>query len=133
MDHSAKHSETISPNHGHEHTPIFYVKIWAFLLVLLAVSIIGPEFGNRTVTLITAFGIAVVKALIVAGYFMNLKMEKKFITYLMLTMLLVAAMFFFGVSPDVMRVSGTRWENKAALNLIKEHAEMKKDHHEEHK
>ena len=131
MDHSpihpANHSDT------HHASPLVYVKIWLLLLVLLAISIIGPEFGNRTVTLITAFGIAVIKALIVAGYFMHLKFEKKFITYLFATMLCVTAMFFFGVSPDVMRTSGTRWENKAALNLIKEHAEMKKDHHEEHK
>lgn len=127
MDHAKDHA-----NESH-HTPIYYVKIWVLLLVLLAISIIGPEFGHRTVTLITAFGIAVVKALIVAAYFMHLKIEKKYITYLLLTMLIAVTLFFFGVSPDVMRVRGTRWENKAALNLIKEHAEMKKDHHEEHK
>ena len=37
----------------HTHHPN-YVKIWAVLLVLLIVSVIGPMFGIRVVTLITA-------------------------------------------------------------------------------
>ena len=46
-----------APGHGHEaHGERHYVKIWAILCVLLAVSIIGPMFGIRLVTLVTAFG-----------------------------------------------------------------------------
>jgi len=44
-----------------------YVKIWALLIALLAVSIVGPFFGLLWFTLVTAFGIAVVKALMVAA------------------------------------------------------------------
>jgi hypothetical protein len=44
-------------------------------------------FGNKILTLITAFGIAIVKALIVAAFFMHLNVEKKYIWYVLLTML----------------------------------------------
>ena len=54
-----------------------YVKIWALLLVLLVVSIIGPELGIPWLTLVTAFGIALVKTYYVAAYFMHLNFEKK--------------------------------------------------------
>ena len=58
------------------YAPMKYVKIWAVLLVLLAVSIVGPMFEQPTLTLITAFGIAIVKASLVATYFMHLNVEK---------------------------------------------------------
>ena len=54
-----------------------YVKIWVLLLVLLVVSIIGPELGIPWLTLLTAFGIALVKTYYVAAYFMHLNFEKK--------------------------------------------------------
>jgi hypothetical protein len=44
-----------------------YVKIWALLLVLLVVSIIGPVLGIPCLTLVTAFGIALVKTYYVAA------------------------------------------------------------------
>ena len=107
--------------HSHEeshHGPGFYIKIWAILLVLLMVSIVGPMFGSKALTLITGFGIAVVKATMVGAYFMHLKDEKKYITYLLLTMLLAVGLFFIAVAPDVMRTDGSNWTNQAAHNLI---------------
>ena len=48
------------PAHAEEHTHHpNYVRIYVILLVLLGVSVIGPEFGIRWVTLVTAFGVAV--------------------------------------------------------------------------
>jgi caa(3)-type oxidase subunit IV len=99
------------------------VKIWAILLVLLIVSILGPilaphlEFGFLKawmITLMTAFGIAVVKAYLVAANFMHLNIEKRYITYLLSTMLMLMLLFFAGVSPDVMKHEGQNWENVAA-------------------
>ena len=49
--------------HEHaSHSPGHYVKIWGILLVLFVISVCGPMIGIRVITLITAFGIAVVKA-----------------------------------------------------------------------
>ena len=59
-----------------------YVKIWAILCVLLAISIAGPLLEIRIVTLITAFGIAVVKAYIVAKNFMHVNVQPRYVAML---------------------------------------------------
>jgi caa(3)-type oxidase subunit IV len=101
--------------HAHGDHSKHYVKIWGILLVLLIVSICGPMIGVRAITLLTAFGIAVVKAVMVAREFMHLKFEKRFISYMLLTMLLLMCVFFFAVAPDVMKATGQNWEKPAAL------------------
>ena len=92
-----------------EHSSKKYVKIWGLLLVLLVISIAGPELGIRSVTLITAFGIAVVKAVIVAREFMHIKIERKYVSYMMLSMLLMAFLFYAGTVVDVQEPSGQNW------------------------
>ncbi len=92
----------------HPHPP--YVKIWGTLVVLLMISILGPRLGLVWVTLITAFGIALVKAYMVAAYFMHLKIERMYIKYLLLGLLIIVGVFFFGVAPDVMKKAGTNWQ-----------------------
>jgi caa(3)-type oxidase subunit IV len=104
------------------YTPMKYVKIWGILLLLLTVSIIGPMFERPTVTLITAFGIAVVKASLVVTYFMHLNVEKRYIRYMLYAMLLMIGLLFAGTAPDVLQVSGLRWQNHAVQELIEEHA-----------
>ena len=59
----------------HEHPN--YVKIWYWLLVLLAISVAGPMLEVPALTLITAFGIAIIKSFLVAANYMHLKFEKK--------------------------------------------------------
>jgi caa(3)-type oxidase subunit IV len=98
-----------------------YVKIWAILLVLLVVSIVGPLFEVPMLTLITAFGIAMVKASLVAIHFMHLNVEKRYIRYMLYAMVLVIGLFFAGTAPDIMKATGLRWENQAVFDLIKEH------------
>ena len=101
--------------HATEHTHINYVRVWATLVVLLCVSVAGPMFGVKIVTLITAFGIAVVKAYLVAKNFMHINMEKRFIPYLVVTVLVFMLLFFAGASPDVMKKQGTHWEKPSWL------------------
>jgi caa(3)-type oxidase subunit IV len=86
------------------------VKIWGILVALLCVSVAGPFLGHPLITLITAFGIAVVKAYLVAKHFMHITIEKRFIPYIILTMLVFMLLFFAGTSPDVMKKDGTQWE-----------------------
>ena len=92
---------------AHEHPN--YVKIWAILLGLLCISIAGPFLGIKVVTLITAFGIAIVKAYMVAKNFMHLNIERQYVVYLILTMLVFVLLFFTGTSPDVMKWEGDNW------------------------
>jgi caa(3)-type oxidase subunit IV len=88
-----------------------YVKIWAILLLLLVISVLGPMLGVFWITLVTAFVVAVIKALMVAAYFMHLNIERVYIKYLLLTVLLLMLVFFAGVAPDVMKRGGTNWEH----------------------
>jgi caa(3)-type oxidase subunit IV len=103
-------SET-AEHHDDHHPPKYYVKIWVILLVLLTVSIVGPMFGIKWLTLITAFGIALVKAGMVCAYFMHLNIERKVAWYILCATLLLLLVFFTGVAPDVMKPSGTNWQS----------------------
>ena len=101
--HEAAHAEHAV--HAHPN----YVKVYALLLALLCVSVIGPMFGIRVVTIITAFGVAAYKAYLVAKNFMHINVEKPFISYLVLTVVVFVFLFFAGTSPDVMKPEGTQW------------------------
>lgn len=109
-DHANHHGEGAAAHHDEKH----YVKIWAILLVLLVVSIIGPELGNFYVMIITAFGIAFVKAYLVAKHFMHLDVEKPIVHYALVACLAFMVLFFAAISPDVMNHEGRRWVNVAA-------------------
>lgn len=91
------------------HHEINYVRIWQILLVLLIISVAGPFLGIKVVTLITAFGIAIVKAYLVAKNFMHLNIEPRYAVYLLLTMLVFMLLFFAGSAPDVMKHEGHNW------------------------
>lgn len=132
MTHAYAHAETVSHDHHEDHGPGFYIKIWALLLALLIVSILGPMFGNVWVTLFTAFGIAIVKAGMVAAYFMHLNIEKKYIWFLLFSMLLVMGALFMGVAPDVMQYSGHKWINQASHNLVEFYRESAKEENAHH-
>jgi len=110
-----------------EHSHTNYVKIWAILLGLLIISVVGPLFEIKAITLITAFGIAIVKALMVAGFFMHLNIEKKIAWYLLIASVAFLAVCFFGIAPDVMKKEGTNWK-KDPLEKV-EHSKVKEGAH----
>ena len=87
-----------------------YIAIWGALCVLLGVSVLGPMAGVRLLTLITAFGIAIVKAYLVCRYFMHLNIEKKWVAYILGFMVALMLVFFGGVAPDVSTHEGLRWQ-----------------------
>ena len=89
-----------------------YIAIWGVLCALLGVSVLGPLIGVRLLTLISAFGIAIVKAYLVCRYFMHLNIEKKWVAYILGFMLALMLVFFGGVSPDVSRHEGLRWSRQ---------------------
>ena len=103
--------------HAHEdrHSDAFYIKTWAILVVLLVISVAGPFLEVWWVTLITAFGIACVKAFMVITRFMHIREEPPFISYLVVTALVFMLLFFAGTAPDVMKHSGSNWAKPAWL------------------
>jgi caa(3)-type oxidase subunit IV len=107
--------------HGDGHDAghhVNYKKIYFTLLGLLVVSVMGPFAGILIVTLITAFGIAVVKANLVIQNFMHLKAEKRLMKWMLASSLLLMALMFAGVAADVMNHEGRNWENLAAKAAI---------------
>jgi len=102
----AQHAHADAPRHDETN----YVAIWGVLCALLGVSVFGPMVGIRFLTLITAFGIAIVKAYMVCRYFMHLNIEKKWVVYILGFMLALMVVFFGGVAPDVSRPEGLRWQ-----------------------
>ena len=99
---------------AHVHHPN-YVKVWAILVGLLIVSVVGSMSHIREVVLIAAFGVALIKAYLVAKNFMHVNVEKRWVPYLLIMCLLFIAIFFAGVAPDVMRHGGLNW-NKNPVN-----------------
>ena len=105
-----------------------YKKIYVTLLVLLVISVAGPFFGIVWVTLITAFGVALVKANLVVQNFMHLRWEKRIMKWMLATSLVLMFLLFAGVAPDVMKHEGHRWVNDAAIAITARGIEA--PHHE---
>jgi len=99
----------MSEAHAGKHTN--YLKIYIILMVLLVISILGPELGMPIVTLVSAFGIALVKALMVAAWFMHLNVEKKYIWFLIISSLLFIVAMWVGMAPDIMLWEGQNWRH----------------------
>jgi caa(3)-type oxidase subunit IV len=108
-----EHQESHSDSHDDAHH-VDYRKIYLTLLVLLVISVVGPFFEILWVTLITAFGVALVKANLVIQNFMHLKWEKRIMKWMLATSLLLMFLMVAGVSSDVMNHEGRNWENVAA-------------------
>lgn len=107
--------------HGDGHDAghhVNYKKIYFTLLGLLVVSVAGPFLGILWVTLLTAFGIAVVKANLVIQNFMHLKWERRLMKWMLTTSLLLMALMFAGIAADVMNHEGRNWENLAAMAAV---------------
>jgi len=94
-----------------EHGHTKYFKVYVCLLILLIISYLGPKLEIQWVMLVTAFGIAVVKTVMVGAYFMHLNIEKKYIRYLMCTVLMLLLVFFGGTAGDIMNKDGSNWSH----------------------
>lgn len=116
------------------HSTQKYFKVYFILLVLFLISYIVPETmpDNKTMVLLSAFGIAIVKALMVCAYFMHLNTEKKFVWYLLITCLTMMYLFYIALVPDIMRKEGHNW--KSTIEVVmpdNHHGHGDSEHHEE--
>jgi cytochrome c oxidase subunit 4 len=96
--------DPVEPDHAHEHhapaTPEaiakekkLYLSVFAALAVLTVVTVLITRIEfNRPLTIFVALAIATLKATLVAGFFMHLLHERKFIIGV-----LGLTLFFFGV------------------------------------
>ena len=123
--HAAAHAQ--HPAHGAHHRN--YVKIWAILTALLVVSVTGPMLGIRVITLITAFGIALVKAYLVAKNFMHLDIEKPIVKWLLSLALVIMVLLYTMVAPDVEKSKGQHWVKSQGFHYVSEAARGKAHEH----
>lgn len=100
------HAASDTPAHPHRN----YVRIWAILVGLLVISVVGPMAGIRWLTLLTAFGIALVKAYLVAKNFMHLDVERPIVLWTMGATLALMVLLYAGVSPDAQKHHGRNWK-----------------------
>jgi caa(3)-type oxidase subunit IV len=112
------HSQESKDDEKHDAHHVNYKKIYFTLLALLVVSVAGPFLEIVWVTLITAFGIALVKANLVIQNFMHLKWEKRIAKWVLTTSVVLMALMMAGVSADVMNHEGNNWENVAAQAAV---------------
>ncbi len=105
-------------DHGDQH----YIKIWGYLVALLTISFVGPMAEIQWLTLVTAFGIAVVKAYLVAVHFMHINLTPRFVIYTVTTTLVFMLLFFAGTAPDVMKAEGTNWVKPAWIEADRAYA-----------
>lgn len=115
--------------HAEHHSASRYINIWWVLVGLLIISVLGPMAEIKWLTLITAFGIALIKATMVCAYYMHLNVEKRYIWYLLLTVVVFMLILFSGLAPDIMRDEGTNWKNMGSKNFEKEMAHIQEHEH----
>ena len=108
-EHATEHAAG-ADHHAHPN----YVRIYFILVGLLVVSVVGPMFGIKYLTLITAFGVAVVKAFLVAKHFMHLNIQRPYVIHLLVASVALIVLLFGAVAPDVMKHDGRNWTNDAA-------------------
>ena len=113
--HAAPHGSAPGHAGGHHRN---YVKIWAVLVVLLVISVVGPMTGIRVVMLATAFGVAGVKAYIVAKNFMHLDIEKPIVKWLLGIALVFMVLLYAGVAPDVQKSDGQHWKKDEGFHHL---------------
>jgi caa(3)-type oxidase subunit IV len=93
-----------------------YVKIWGILVLLLVVSVVGPMAEIRWLTLLTAFGVALVKAYMVAKNFMHLDIEKPIVHWMLLVALALMVLLYGALAPDVQKSDGAGWKKDAGFH-----------------
>src|SRR5262245_55744194 len=105
MSETPAHAKTGAPAGGHAHDPHevehikkhvkIYITVFVALLVGTIVTVLlnAVHFESMTVTITIALFVAIVKAFLVAGFFMHLMSERKAIY----SILLVTVFFFAGM------------------------------------
>lgn len=95
-----------------------YTRIYIALVVLLAISVAGNFTGVMWITLIIAFGVALLKANLVVQNFMHLKTERRIIKWMLATSLMLIVLFMAGTMSDIMKHHGVNWVNVSAQEAI---------------
>lgn len=78
-----------------------YFLIWVYLVILALASVASSIILPRGVSEVAIYLLAAVKAVLVALYFMHLRVERIFIHSLSVVPLLLVLILFLGLVPDI--------------------------------
>ena len=110
------------------HSSSHYFKIYFALVILFLISWVVPEVSeNKIIILLSAFGIAAVKAYMVVAYFMHLNIEKKFVLYMLITTLAFMYLLFVVLTADIKQKKGHNWKSNIVVEVPEGHG-----HHDDH-
>jgi len=104
--------------HAEKHAHPNYVKVWAILVALLGVSILGPMTGIRAVMLIAAFGVALIKAYLVAKNFMHVNVQRPIVHFVLGMALLLMVVLYAGLAADVQKDVGRNWRKTSGFHYL---------------
>jgi len=88
---------------GHAEPNYFGVFITLFVFTILEVGVSYLKM-NHMFMAVVLIGLAIIKACLVAWFFMHLKFEKKFLHALVVFSLVLAGVMMFGLMPDIGKV-----------------------------
>ncbi len=94
----------MSQTAAHEHPN--YIALWGVLLALLFAGIGAGFLGNHVLAAVLVFGVAFVKAWIVAMNYMHLQFEPKLVKIVVLGAICIVFLVFVGLVPDIVYVYG---------------------------
>jgi len=95
-------------NHGESHAEPNYWMVWAALLILTVAEVMVVKLSMPKVVMVVSLcAMALVKAGLVAAYFMHLKFEKHVLIVVVLSPLLLSAILYIGLVPDA--TTHLRW------------------------
>ncbi|MBT6176614.1 MAG: cytochrome C oxidase subunit IV family protein [Deltaproteobacteria bacterium] len=131
MSEEHAHAGTGHDDHGHHDHSAHYFSVFKLLVIFFIISFIGPFIADFMteqlgvphivgflLTMITAFGVAFLKARLVIVHFMHLPQEKPYIGYILQTCLVLIAIFIAGVMVDVLNHEGQNWTNDSAKAAV---------------
>jgi len=80
-----------------------YVVTWLWLLIITGLEISVVLVGLTKALVVTLLLVlALMKAALIAGYFMHLRYERLNLIYVVITPLILAVILFTGVAPDAL-------------------------------
>lgn len=88
------------------HSLGFYVGVWVFLMAAIGLSLFLSSIGHPDLATSLIFGVAALKAMLVAYYYMGLSHEPRYISAIFVVGLLFVALLFIALIPDIVHVYG---------------------------
>jgi caa(3)-type oxidase subunit IV len=95
-----------TPGHEAEHHHPNYLAIWTVLVVLLVLGIAVGFVKSPVLGAVLVFGVATVKAFLVAANYMHLTFEPLFVRAIVLCGIAIVLIVLIGLIPDIVYVYG---------------------------